>query len=132
MMYNKLVQDCFFKPEHVGVLDVADSLVAHYSYRVTQQNQVVAIEFYMQCSRTGLIKRACFKAHGNPYVIAAIEWLCREIEGANLDTPPLISYQLLINVLEIPNSQYPVALVIEDVYKETLALMKKNFTEYKS
>lgn len=132
MMYNKLVQDCFFQPEHVGVLDVSDPLVAYYNDRVTHQMQIVAIEFYMQCSRTGFIKRACFKAHGNPYVIAAMEWLCREIEGESLDSPPSINYQLLINVLGIPNSQYPVALVIEGVYKETLALMKKNFAGYKS
>lgn len=132
MMYNKLVQDCFFQPRHVGVLDVTDPLVAHYSYKMMHQKPIILIELYMQCSRVGLINKACFKANGNPYVLAALEWLCQKIEGTNITNSPSINYQMLINVLEIPNSQYPVALVIEDVYKEALALMKKNIAGYES
>ncbi|WP_298623993.1 iron-sulfur cluster assembly scaffold protein [uncultured Legionella sp.] len=132
MMYNKVVEDCFFHPEHVGVLEASDPLVAHYSYKMMHQKTISMIELYIECSRDGLIRTACFKSNGNPYVLAALEWLCQNIEGTNLDSPPSINYQVLINVLDIPNSQYPVALVIEDVYKETLALMQKNITGYKS
>lgn len=127
-MYNILVQDCFFHPEHVGELDSEEPLIAHY--RITQQKPSIIIDFYIQCSSTGFIKKACFKAKGNPYVIAAMEWLCRVVEGAELLNPPVIHYQQLINELEIPTSQYPVALLIEDIYKEILALMKKKLEGY--
>ncbi|MBL7478983.1 iron-sulfur cluster assembly scaffold protein [Legionella bononiensis] len=130
MMYNKIVQDCFFQPRHVGILDLTEPLVSYY--RIEQQKPTVIIDLYIQCSRIGLITKACFKANGNPFVIAAMEWLCRRVEGTDVLKPESVNYQLLINELEIPISQYPVALLIEDVYKESLILMKKKLEGYES
>ena len=123
MLYNKLVQDCFFQPRHVGTLDLTEPLVSYY--RIEQQKPRVIIDLYIQCSCIGLITKVCFKANGNPFVIAAMEWLCRRVEGTDVMKPESVNHQLLINELEIPLSQYPVALLIEDVYKESLILMKK-------
>lgn len=123
MMYNKVIEDCFFYPRHAGIIDATAPLVVHF--RGSQPNQAVLIDLYISCSPDGLIKKTNFKAKGNPYVIAAMEWLCRQIEGKLIDSLPLINYQTLVKELDIPNSQYPTALQIEEIYKETIVLMKK-------
>ncbi len=123
MMYNKIVQECFFSPSHVGVLDLMAPLSVHYSCN----KMGVLIDLYSQCTAKKEIMKACFKTNGNPFVIAGLEWICRQIEGENLDALPILNYQVLVEQLDIPNSQYPVALHIETVYKEVLLLMKKKF-----
>lgn len=122
MMYNRTVQDCFFSPRHAGVVDLND----HFTVVVknNQKGQGI-IELYMQCNSNGIIVRACFKTNGNPYVIASLEWLCRQVEGKTLDAAPQMDYQLIVKELNIPVAQYPIALRIIDVYKEALLLMKK-------
>ncbi|KTD32452.1 NifU family transporter iron binding protein [Legionella moravica] len=130
MMYNKIVQDCFFQPRHIGILDLSEPLVSYC--RIEQHKPRIIIDLYIQCSRTGLITTVCFKTNGNPFVIAGMEWLCRNLEGTDLMKTETISYQMLINTLEIPVSQYPVALLINDVYQESLILMKKKLERYES
>ncbi|CAM2986502.1 iron-sulfur cluster assembly scaffold protein [Legionella worsleiensis] len=130
MMYNEVVEHCFFHPQHVGVLDLDDPLVVRYT--VEQQKPKVIIELYIQCQVSGFISRICFKASGSPFVIAALEWLCRNTEGTHLMQQKTIDYQTLINVLEIPLSQYPVALLVEDVYQESLKLMQQKLERYES
>lgn len=128
MMYNKNVQDCFFHPSHVGVLDLITPLSAHY--RSSLAGQGVLIDLYIQCTKDKNVNRACFKANGNPYVIAALEWVCRQIEGENLERLPPINYQILVEKLEIPNTQYPFAIQIEEVYKKVLGLLIEKFERY--
>ncbi|KTD41507.1 iron-sulfur cluster assembly scaffold protein [Legionella parisiensis] len=122
MMYNRIVQDCFFSPRHVGVINLNDQFAV-----VVKNNQKGqgAIELYMQCNSEGTIVRSCFKTNGNPYVIASLEWLCRQLERQPIGAVPKIDYQLVIKELDIPVAQYPIALRIIDVYKEALLLMKK-------
>lgn len=142
MMYNKIIEDCFFHPKHVGILDLQTPLTVHFAS--TQKNQsMTRIDLYMQCTEDTLICKVCFKVTGNPYAIATVEWLCRQIEGKQLDrlewgaaqkdNPQAEQlYQILVKRLEIPQTQYPIALQVEDVYKEVLALMKKKLEDYKS
>lgn len=126
MIYNKIVEDCFFLPRHVGILDLQAPLTVHH--RSSQKNQsITRIDLFLQCTLNKKISKACFRATGNPYVIAAVEWLCREIEGRELEEAYGINYQVLVKELSIPNSQYPIALQVEGVYKEVLNLMKKKF-----
>ncbi|KTD03533.1 iron-sulfur cluster assembly scaffold protein [Fluoribacter gormanii] len=122
MMYNKIVRDCFFSPKHVGVVDLNDQLAV--VVKNNQKGQGV-IELYMQCNPDDTIVKACFKTNGNPYIIASLEWLCRQLEGMSIMTAPQIDYQLIVKELDIPVAQYPIALRIVDVYKEVLFLMKK-------
>lgn len=131
MMYNKVVQDCFFLPKHVGVLDLTASFTVHFGSSQINQS-MTKIELYLQCTESALVYKACFKAIGNPYVIASLEWLCRQIEGRELSQLPAINYQILVKELDIPTHQYPIALQVEDVYKEVLILMKKKFEGSKS
>ncbi|MFJ1267399.1 iron-sulfur cluster assembly scaffold protein [Legionella lytica] len=119
MMYNKTVLDYFFSPAHVGIIDLNDHTV------VVTNNQKMqgTIELYMQCGRNRVIQRICFKTNGNPYLIAGLEWVCRQIEGKLIDELPPIDYQLLVKELDIPVAQYPLGLRIFSVFKETLILM---------
>ncbi|CAM3054620.1 iron-sulfer cluster proteins NifU [Legionella steigerwaltii] len=123
MMYNRTVQDCFFSPRHVGVVDLTKRFAI--VVKNNQKGQGI-IEFYMQYNSEGTIVRACFKANGNPYVIASLEWLCRQLEGQTINTAPQIDYPLIVKKLDIPVAQYPIALRIVDVYKEALLLIKED------
>lgn len=126
MIYNNIVEDCFFQPRHAGMIDLNAPLTVHF--RSSQKNQsLTIIDLYMQCTNIGFISQMRFKATGNPYVIAALEWLCRQLEGRTLENLPLINYQILIKELAISTIQYPIAIQVEDVYKEVLTLMKKKF-----
>jgi nitrogen fixation NifU-like protein len=122
MMYNEIVHDCFFSPQHSGTLDTGVPLVAYA--RGTQKNQGVAIDLYMQCSSNGVVIKSVFQTNGNPYIIAALEWLCRQIQGKELEKLAFSYYQALIIELEIPVHQSPIALQVEEVYKEVLYLMR--------
>ena len=124
MMYNKTVQDCFFSPRHVGIVDLNQNFAV--VYKNNQKDQGL-IEFYLQCDQDAVIERACFKCNGNPYVIAALEWLCRLLEGKAINSLQPIDYQVMIKELDIPVNQYPIALRIIDVYQESLKLMKKKY-----
>ncbi|KTD59838.1 putative iron-sulpher cluster proteins NifU [Legionella sainthelensi] len=121
MMYNKIVQDYFFLPKHVGVIDLNHALTV--MVKNSQKNQGI-IELYLQCDSEGKILRACFKTNGNPYVIAGLEWLCRQLEGKAIDNVPQIDHLLIIKNLDIPIAQYPIALRILDIYKEVMLLIK--------
>ncbi|HAT1844732.1 TPA: iron-sulfur cluster assembly scaffold protein [Legionella pneumophila] len=125
MMYNKIVQDYFFQPQHKGTLDLNDPFVI--GVQSQPANQLNTVHFYIKYDKDKTISRARFKTNGNPYVIAAMEWVCCQIEGKTLKALPLIDFQILINVLQMPNSQYPVAVQIEGIYKEALTLMRKKF-----
>ena len=122
MMYNEIVYDCFFSPRHVGSVDLNNQLAVVFKSGQKGQGK---IELYLQCNPNGSIDRACFKTNGNPYVIASLEWLCRQLEGKTIGCAPEIDYQLIIKELDIPNVQYPTALRVVDVYKEVLFLIKK-------
>lgn len=123
MMYNKLVETCFFSPKQVGILDLRQPLSAFY--RGGQPGRGDVFELYLLCNNQGLILKACFKAYGNPYLIAASEWLCQQLQGTQINEHPHFDYSYLLSILEIPKSRYPVALQISDAYKEIVQLMKE-------
>jgi nitrogen fixation NifU-like protein len=123
-MYNNIIQDCFFQTRHNGVIELDDPQVVYY--RGCQSNQVI-IDLYVRLNKNGLIPEARFKAKGNPYVIATMEWLCRRVEGSEFKALPELSCKILIEELGIPHRHYPIAVLIEDVYQEILVLMKKKF-----
>ncbi|WP_196398926.1 iron-sulfur cluster assembly scaffold protein [Legionella saoudiensis] len=127
MMYNKTVLDYFFSPEHVGTIDLND----HSVVVKNNQKKQGTIELYMQCGSERIIQHICFKTNGNPYLIAGLEWLCRQVEGKLIDELPPIDYQLLVNELDLPVAQYPLALRIFSIFKETLILMNNKLLQSK-
>ena len=116
MMYNNTVRECFFYPRHAGVIDLSQDLVVVFKNNQKGQGN---IEFYMQCGQDRVIQKIRFKTNGNPYLIAGLEWLGRQLEGQYIDAIRQIDYQLLINELDIPTPQYPLALRVVNVFKES-------------
>lgn len=124
MIYNKIVEDCFFYPQHVG------ELAQELPYVVCGTSKIslnTAIKFYWQCDKNQILVQCRFKAVGNPYLIAGLEWVCRQIEGRKLDEVQTLDYLLLIRELDIPKTYYPIALQIDTLYKEMIGLMNIQF-----
>ena len=122
MMYNKLVESCFFTPQHVGVLDLSEPLSVCYCSERWGQRGI--FDFYLLCNETGRVKKAYFKAHGSPYLVAAAEWVCQQLEGSLIDEHPQFNYSALMQKLSIPDTRYSVALQIEDAYRELVTMMQ--------
>lgn len=129
MTYNEIVEDCFFYPKHVGVLDISQPFTCHA--RTSQSKQGVLIDLYVASNKNKTIQRACFKATGHPYIIAGLEWICREIEGQELFHLPILNYQVIVNALQIPMVYYPLAIQVENVYQQAITLLLQYFEENK-
>lgn len=122
MMYNEVVESCFFTPNHVGTMDLTQPLSAHYRGGETGRGDV--FDFYLLCNEEGLVLKACFKAYGNPYLVAAAEWICRQLESSQIDKHPRFNYRTLVDELTIPKTRYSVALQVEDGYRELVEKLK--------
>ncbi|OJY52291.1 MAG: hypothetical protein BGO90_08595 [Legionella sp. 40-6] len=121
-MYNSTVVDCFFNARHVGRLD--DALPYTVCYHHAQKSQGTLV-LSMQCTKNGLIEHIVYKTNGNPYLIAALEWCCRELEGAPLASLVKINYPLLIERLSIPTRHYPLAVRVVEGLKQINHLMNE-------
>lgn len=123
MMYNKIVHDYFFLPQHVGALDCSEPRTVCYSTK--NFNPVLIIDLYMRCEETYIVSSICYKTNGNPYVIASLEWLCRQSLGKKY-AELCFNQEALTKLLEIPFNQIPVVLSVKEVFQEVLNLMKVN------
>lgn len=130
MMYNELVEYLFFYPMHVGVL--CENQPEVVSVHVNQNKRTVAIDFYLNYSQQGVILKACFKAKGNPYLIASMELLSRKMEGMNINDPDPFNYKELVSALEMPLSEYPLALLVDSAYQKSVILIKEKLKRNKS
>lgn len=115
-MYNKITEDFFFHPKHVGSLDTTNPRVTYFEIK---QNGLF-MRLYVSRSENRVIERASYNTNGNPYVIASLEWLCRTIQGASLDALPKLHYQQIIEALGMPTSRYPDAVQIDRLFKELI------------
>lgn len=121
MMYNDLVKTYFFKPNHIGVIDLDSPFSGHS--RVGEPGQSTFFDLYLQCSKQGGIEKLCFKAVGSPYLIAALESLCHRLQGKSIHETA-VAYQDLVQELDIPRSQYPVALQVVQTYEHLAKCMQ--------
>jgi NifU-like protein involved in Fe-S cluster formation len=122
MMYNERVELCFFSPKHVGVIDLSLPLSVHYRGGEVGRGDV--FDLYLQCDKLGTVLKASFKAYGSPYLLAAAELVCQRLEGDNIRNHPKVDYNFLVKELDIPKTRYPVALRIEDGYREIVINMQ--------
>ena len=127
MMYNQIIYDCFFFPRHIGVLDC--SIPRTVYFRVENFSQSTITDLYMHCDNDHNILSVCYKTNGNPYIIASLEWLCRQANGKKFEEL-YFNQEELIKILEIPSNQTPLILYIKDVYTEVLNLMNSSFQTY--
>lgn len=116
--YNKLVESCFFQAQHVGTLDCSRADTVCVS--VEEQRNGIRLDLYLSCQTDGLIDKACFRACGNPYVIAGAEYLCRRLQGTSAKEHPCLDYHELVRQLGIPRVQYPLAVLIERAYHQAI------------
>lgn len=121
-MYNQLVETYFLAPQHVGVLDLTQNGTVFY--RGGEVGRGDRLDFYLLCDERGLVLKARFKAYGNPYLVAAAEWLCRQLEGSQIEEHPRFDSAEWIQELEIPKTRYASALQIEAGYREIVERMK--------
>lgn len=125
MMYNKLVKTYFFKAQQTGLIDCLAPYTV--SYRSTYPNSILVIELYMQCNEDGQVINMRFKTNGSPYLIAALEYICRQCMGQGFKTLAPLDCSKIIKLLEIPMHQSPFLIQVDDAYKELLLLMNNTF-----
>ena len=126
MNHTELVEKYFFNTEHVGELPLNDNSTVHT--RVGSKEQAEYFELYVKLSPPGApsaIKQACFKASGSPYLIAALEWLCREIESRGREVLKHFQPQELQRLFKISARNYPTALLIDKGCKQLLQSLEK-------
>ena len=122
MMYNELVESYFFAPEHVGIIEEITALAAHYRAKETNLSDV--FDLYLLCDSEGFIVKARFKAFGNPYLIAGLEWLCRQLENTLIAKHPCLNYLAIMETLNIPKTNMAAAIQIDEAYKALIEVMK--------
>jgi len=127
MIYNKLLEDCFFNSRHVGRMNKDSRDVEILENHLPGRGGTIQLS--VRCNNQGIIKQACFKAYGNPYMIASLEWVCRQLADKSIHDLSNIDYQQIVRLFEIPDTQYPVALRIEDIYNEMVLKLKKKYLE---
>lgn len=122
MIYNKLVTECFFHPQHVGILDCSQPFSMYFKIgEITTGN---AIEYYLLFNEEHVILKARFKAYGNPYLIAGAEWICQQLQGSDIAEHPRFNYAGLIEKLAVPKEHYPIAIFLEKSYLSIVNQMK--------
>lgn len=126
MSYNPLVEELFFHPKHNGVLDVNQPLTISVRQGITGS---AMLDLYLACNQQGKIERACFKAIGSPFLLASLEWICRESQGSMLKHHLLLDHKQLIKKLEIPKNRYASALFAEKGYYSAIEKMNQLFEE---
>lgn len=129
MKYNQLVETFFFNPEHVGILESLPWTIKVSRGSVSSGNY---FDLYLRINPRGMIEKATFKAFGVPYLIAGLEWICRQAKGCFINQALLWNYQTLIQVLDLPHSQYPLALLMEKGYVDALLILQTSYFGDKS
>lgn len=128
MSYNQLVEDCFFYPKHVGIPD-SNPLWFRVFSDINDKSGKGRFCLYMSMDNAGNIVQARFKAQGNPYLIAGLEWLCRQSEGVCLKEQKSPDYRALVNALEIPVTYYAEALLIEKAWRQLMLALTSQYEE---
>ena len=117
MSYNKTVLDHFFHPRHVGEVESAVAPILTASIGSHAQGDM--LELTLCCDKNNTIQQIGFKAYGNPYLIAAMSWLCEQSIGQPLaDVCQKIGEADLFSSLEIPKSRMYSIFLIEDLFKQ--------------
>ena len=117
MKYPQLVQQHFFNPYHSGEWPAINDDVACGKGGSYSLGAVVQLQWQCQGSH---ITEARFKAYGNPYLIAAASYTTQWLEGKSISAVAQLTYQWLIDELDLPTTQQHCAIVIEESVKAAL------------
>lgn len=117
MIRNEYIQELFFNTKHCGVLDCQQPLT--FSSRIYLE-KTKCLEMYITYTSEQLIQYARFRASGNPYLIAGLEWVCRQLENNLWASTTPIDYQTIMQNLQIPTEQYPLIMLISMCHQEII------------
>jgi nitrogen fixation NifU-like protein len=125
MNYNEIVEGLFFHTDHQGVITCDEPRTVGFS--IPGAGKLAGCQLYLQCNEKGLIKKARFKAYGNPYLISGLEWICRQLQGTVLENSSYWTAQFFIELLDIPKYKQSAAFLLEDISTKTVNLMQEKF-----
>lgn len=114
MMYNLLVEQLFFDLRHAG--EISENEAGRQVYESGAAGQSALIKLSISFDQLNCMTKVRFKAYGNPYLLAAMEWLCRQLEGRNVQDCEKLEWQRLIALFDMPKTQQGLALRIVDLY----------------
>lgn len=80
-MHNELTLKYFFDRQHAGAIEKSDGRYTA-EYGTVDQGDVIQIEVLME---DNVIQQARFQCYGSVVSIAACEFVCRWLEGKNLE-----------------------------------------------
>ena len=121
MKYNEIIETCFFNPEHAGF----DEAEFHRILEYFPANSSSRMVFAMREAKAEFPISLRFKASGNPYILAAAEWICRQCTKKKYIQLMEMSPKDWHILLGIPMSQKRTALQITEACDRLVQTIKK-------
>lgn len=123
MIYAPVVEAYFFKPQHVGELNINEEGVSHINVGLPSQGDYFVL--YVLIDEKNHIIKACFKARGNPYLIAGVEWICCQLQGAAIESLKDFEQEELFSLFQMPERYLPTALLLEKGYNHMVKYLRE-------
>lgn len=121
MKEDTVLEQLFFTARHIGRVEPHTAFSAEAQSGKAGFGSVLILGLLADEDKKLISAR--FKAYGPPALIAAAEYLCRQIEGQPLALLQKMSAQDIQKALEIDTMHYPELLRLIAVYEEALNLL---------
>jgi len=118
MIYSDFMLQHFFEPKNVGQFSDQELNVGRSQVGSVHNGAVVIFEIKVIADS---IAAAKFKAYGNGPVIAAASFATEWVTAKKIQAAGLLTAQLLIQELAIPQLKISAALLVEDAVKQAIA-----------
>ncbi|MCC5791136.1 MAG: hypothetical protein JJT82_00800 [Legionellaceae bacterium] len=115
MMYNHMVEDCFFNARHAGFDDRKKQSGVRV-LRYAPANALVRVQWFLCRSEDGTMQSIRYRVTGNPYIMAAVEWMARCGQGKKKSDMPSCDWHFWQKLLDIPRPQLASALQIQEIW----------------
>lgn len=116
--YNDTITNLFLAPQHVGTLEQP-------TYSTTAgtpgQSDVLQVQLVI---KNNLIEQVRFRAHGKVTTIAVGEYLCTLLENNTVEQLHSLTYQKIIEALQLPSTQYQSAALGQQAIDDLVAQQK--------
>lgn len=116
--YGPQVMMRFQQPRHVGSLDVDDPCVGSAEVGSLAMGDLLKLQVRVKDTK---IEQACFRAYGDPAMIAAGSWLAEWLIGRTLDEACEPLNQRVTEALALPPLRMHCALLAEDAAHAAVA-----------
>lgn len=116
MNYSKLLLNHFFSPHNVGEIEESENVVVGSAGTRGMSDTVV---IYLTIHKNK-ITDAKFKAYGSPATIASASLATTLLKQRSLLEVGSINYQNFIDLLELPQTKWHSAVLVEDAVHAAL------------